>query len=249
MKTEWDYSNLAKSYLKRPDYSDDAIDRMLEISGIGSASEICDIGAGVAHLTLKLVKRWMAVTAVEPNSEMRRLGMERTKGFENVKWCEGTGEATGQASSIFDMVTFGSSFNVTNRQLSLKESKRILKSDGWFAAMWNHRDLNDPIQKEIENIVKAAIPDYDYGIRREDQSVMLKSCGLFKEVIKIEGAILHLQSVKDVIEAWGSHATLHRQAKEKFFGIINDIERFLLNTNLNEISIPYTTRIWLAQLS
>lgn len=34
MKTEWDYTELAAAYLKRPDYATEAIDRMLEISNV-----------------------------------------------------------------------------------------------------------------------------------------------------------------------------------------------------------------------
>ncbi len=34
MKTEWDYTNLAEAYLKRPDYAQSAIDKMLEIAGV-----------------------------------------------------------------------------------------------------------------------------------------------------------------------------------------------------------------------
>ena len=32
MKTDWDYTNLAEAYLKRPNYSDEAIDKMLELA-------------------------------------------------------------------------------------------------------------------------------------------------------------------------------------------------------------------------
>ena len=35
MKTEWDYTNLADAYLKRPDYSEVAIDAMLSIADLG----------------------------------------------------------------------------------------------------------------------------------------------------------------------------------------------------------------------
>jgi hypothetical protein len=34
MKTEWDSTELAEAYLKRPDYAQEAIDKMLEISGV-----------------------------------------------------------------------------------------------------------------------------------------------------------------------------------------------------------------------
>lgn len=34
MKTEWDYTNLAEAYLKRPDYAESAIDEMLRLTGV-----------------------------------------------------------------------------------------------------------------------------------------------------------------------------------------------------------------------
>ena len=77
-----------------------------------------------------------------------------TKNFDNVLWHEGIGEETGQKSNFFDMVTFGSSFNVCERNKALLETSRILKPNGWFACMWNHRILEDPIQSEIESIIR-----------------------------------------------------------------------------------------------
>lgn len=37
MKTDWDYTNLADAYLKRPDYSEDAINKMLALAGMSVA--------------------------------------------------------------------------------------------------------------------------------------------------------------------------------------------------------------------
>ena len=248
MKTEWDYTELAKAYLKRPDYSEQAINQMLSLAGCVEGSTVCDVGAGVAHLTLMLLTRKLLVVSVEPNDEMRKYGVMRTKGMEGSEWFEGTGEDTGQENSVFDLVTFGSSFNVTNRQVALRETKRIGKDKAWFAAMWNHRDLDDPVQKEIEGIIKAAIPEYGYGTRREDQTAEINESGLFGPVHKIEGGVMHSQNVIEMVEAWRSHATLQRQAGDKFHDIIDDIEKMLISLDKDEINIPYTTRIWAAQL-
>ena len=81
MKTEWDYTSLADAYLKRPDYSDQAIDAMLSIAGAEKGDLFCDVGAGVAHLTLMLVARGLGVVAVEPNDAMRANGVKRTEKF------------------------------------------------------------------------------------------------------------------------------------------------------------------------
>jgi ubiquinone/menaquinone biosynthesis C-methylase UbiE len=248
MKTEWDYTDLAKAYLKRPCYSGEAIDKLIELAGIESGDNVCDVGAGVAHLTLELAKRGLNVNAVEPNDEMRKYGIHLSKNINSITWFEGVGEATGQADDAFDLVTFGSSFNVTNRQKALIETKRILKPGGWFACMWNHRDLEDPVQKAIEFIISSSIEEYGYGTRREDQASEIKVSGLFDEVHYIEGSIIHTQKTDELIEAWHSHATLHRQAGATFAAIIKKIECYIKDLDVDQVKVPYRTKMWAAQL-
>jgi len=248
MKTEWDYTDLAKAYLKRATYSSDAIDRLFELGNISPDSQACDVGAGVAHLTKELLKRQLKVIAVEPNDEMRKYGKLETQDEPKVSWFEGTGENTGQADNYFDLVTFGSSFNVTDRLVTLQETKRILKDKGWFACMWNHRDLNDPFQSKIEDVIKSHIDGYNYGTRREDQTDIINQSGLFEEVHYIEGNIDHMQSKEDLVEAWRSHATLERQAGDKFPQIIDAIQALVDAYPEDKIKVPYTTRMWCAQL-
>lgn len=247
MKTEWDYTSLAEAYLKRPDYSDEAISNMLNLAGISEGSSACDIGAGTAHLTLALAKRGLTVTAIEPNDAMRELGIKRTQSLNGVSWDTGTGENTHQEANRFDIATFGSSFNVVDQQAALKETHRILKPKGWFAAMWNHRDLSDPIQERTETIIMDMIPNYSYGARREDPTSSISESGLFGSVERLEGSVRHRQSIEDVIEAWHSHATLQRQAKERFYDVVREIGDYLHSLQAKEILIPYTTRIWMAQ--
>ena len=114
--------------------------------------------------------------------------------------------------------------------------------------MWNHRDVTDPIQSSIENIIKDNINNYDYGSRREDQTNIINNSGIFDKVTKIEGQVKHQQTIEECIEAWRSHATLERQAGDNFHKIISQIETYLNSLNKEVIDIPYTTRVWIAQL-
>ena len=248
MKLEWDYTTLADAYLKRPDYADAAIDAMLSIAGVRKGSRICDVGAGVAHLTLMLAARGMDVTAVEPNDVMRANGMIRTKELKNVRWREGTGEQTGQTSQSFDMVTFGSSFTVCDRPLALKETARILKPRCWFACMWNHRELEDPIQRQIELIIRTRIKGYDYGGRRENQRPAIDDSGLFGPVVHLDARIVHEQTIEKCVEAWRCHATLQRQAGAAFGDVVSRIEEYLQSLHTTRIKVPYSTNIWAAQV-
>lgn len=246
MKTDWDYSALADAYLKRPDYSDAAVEALLSIAGLKDGALVCDVGAGVAHLSLMLVARQMVVRAVEPNAAMRANGIKRTAGISGISWSEGTGEATGEDEKTFDLVTFGSSFNVCNRDEALKETARILKPRGWFACMWNHRELDDPIQANIEQIISDYVPDYGYGTRREDQAAVVNQSGLFGPVIHLDSRIIHQQTVAECVEAWRSHATLARQAGRQFEKVVDSIGEYLSGLGIEIVEIPYSTNIWIA---
>ena len=246
MKTEWDYSALAESYVKRPEYAPDALEKIITTAGLSQESRICDVGAGVAHLTIPLAKLGCHIDAVEPNDAMRTLGIERTKQYPAVSWYEGTGEETGRPYGVYDFVSFGSSFNACKREKALQETYNLLKPGKYFVCLWNHRDLEDPIQKEIESIIKKSVSSYGYGTRREDQSEVINKSGLFGPITYIEGKIFWKEKIQDVIEAWGSHATLQRQSGDSFTTILKNISDYLLSLNQESITIPYTTRAWMA---
>lgn len=219
---------------------------MLAAAEVAPGDAVADVGAGVAHLTLMLAARGLAVTAVEPNDAMRANGRKRTEAL-GVTWVEGVGEATTLASGAYRLVTFGSSFNVTDRPKALAETARLLAPGGWFACMWNHRDLEDPLQKAIEAHISASVPGYAYGTRREDQTAIIDASGLFGPVRTIEGRVTHPQSVRDCVDAWRSHATLERQAGASFHPVVDGIQTLLDTNGQDPITVPYTTRIWVAR--
>jgi ubiquinone/menaquinone biosynthesis C-methylase UbiE len=241
----WDYTNLAAYYDKRADYEQGAIDALLKAVDASPLKPVADIGAGTGKLTKLLLKAGLTVNAVEPNAEMMKFGKQNTAGGR-VTWYQATGEHTSLPDACVSLVTFGSSFNVGDRAKTLQEVKRISTPGSWFACMWNHRDLDDSVQKDIEAIIKRHIPGYDYGTRREDQTAYLQESGMFGDINTIEGTLQHTLSREDSVEAWRSHGTLERQAGAKFKDIIADIESYMADKPV--VTVPYTTRIWYAQL-
>lgn len=245
MQTEWNYSELAAYYDKRPNYATDAVSTLLDLAEAGAGVPVADIGAGTGKLTSLLASRGCAVTAVEPNDAMRARGIENTAGT-SVVWTDGTAEHTGLASGAFRLATFGSSFNVTDRMRTLDEVARLLCPRGWFACMWNHRDLEDPTQAMIEGIIRDRISGYSYGTRREDQTPIIDGHGRWGAVRYLEGRIVHTVSREDYLDAWRSHATLTRQAGNALPELLSDIARAI--GPVDALVVPYATRIWAAQL-
>jgi ubiquinone/menaquinone biosynthesis C-methylase UbiE len=246
-KVSWDYTEHASHYDKRADYSYAAIKELVAAIGCGPGTPVADVGAGTGKLTKELLKQGLKVKSVEPNDAMRAIGITNTNGKSGI-WSVGTGEATGLPSSSVYAVFFGSSFNVVDQGLALLEATRILVPEGWFACMWNHRDLNDPIQQKIESIIKSFIPTYSYGSRRENPTNAINASGLFSETKSIEHSFTWEMARSDIIVAWKSHATLRRQAGSDsiFDTIVNEISDYM--DGLPEhIDVPYTTRIYYAQ--
>ena len=244
MKTVWDYTERAATYDMRADYSYEAITEVINRFDLCESDLIADIGAGTGKLTKLLLKSHDHIYAVEPNERMRNIGMKNVTN-PNVTWREGIGERTGLESDTFKATFFGSSFNVVNQKQALGEVQRILKPQGWFCCMWNHRDILDPVQASIEKLILNRIPDYDYGTRRQDPSEIINASGIFKQVEKVSRQFSVEMRRDDIIAAWKSHDTLFRQAADKFDAIIEDISHALSE---ERYTVPYATNVWFAQL-
>lgn len=248
VKVEWDYTEHAQHYDKRADYSELAISKLIAITDCQQDKLTADIGAGTGKLTKELLKLGLTVISVEPNAAMREFGIKNTLG-QKVEWRIGTGEETGITDRAVQAAFFGSSFNVVDQQRALIEIKRILEPKGWFACMWNHRDLDEKIQTDIELIIKGKIKKYSYGSRREDPTEAINKSGLFGEVKKIEERFITEMTRDEILIAWKSHATLRREAGSDavFDSIISDIENYL-SLLPEPVLVPYFTRIYTAQL-
>jgi SAM-dependent methyltransferase len=244
--SNWDYSALAATYDKRPPYAERALDRMVAAMDLRGGAPVADIGAGTGKLALPLLQRGCRILAVEPNAQMGRRGRRNTEGM-TAAWSNGTAEATGLPDRCVQAVFFGSSFNVVDRSQALREAARILMPGGWLACLWNHRCLDDPLQARVESVIHALIPDYRYGVRREDQRPIIEQSGMFGPVSVLEQPFTADTSPADYLDAWRSHATLARQAGTRFEDVIEAIAAELPRTAI--LSVPYVTRAWYAPLA
>ena len=73
IKTNWDYSQLAKNYDNRAEYDLTVIKRILKFFKCKENFPVGDIGAGTGKLTKLLLRENLIVSAVEPNYQMKNL--------------------------------------------------------------------------------------------------------------------------------------------------------------------------------
>ncbi|MFD4668213.1 class I SAM-dependent methyltransferase [Lentzea sp. NPDC058450] len=244
-----DYSPFAATYQHRAEYVPAVVDALVRVAEVRPGDPVCDVGAGSGHLTEPLLRRGFSVDAVEPTPAMRALGETRTHGHQHVRWYDGTGESSGRASGAYALVTFGSSFNVTDRPQALAETARILRGGGYFACLWNHRVLDDPLQARIEELIRDRVPGYRHGTRRADQTEVIAASGLFETAVALSGTEVFRLPSEPWCDAWASHSTLGHQAGDGFAALLDEIRAFVRAEAGDWIDVPYTTRAWVARLA
>lgn len=250
VENHWSYTKHAKFYEYRPNYAPKAIDVLKTYVEADTKNDfkVADIGAGTGNLSIMLLERGLNTISIEPNDAMREIGIEKTEGA-NIQWKRATGLETTLEDNCVDWVTYGSSFNVMDRDLALKEAHRLLKDGGYVSCMWNHRDLDDPLQKQAESIIEEFVPTYERGTRREDQRpVFARNTNLFDEVYYMEVDFYFSQSIETYILAWQSVKNKYwdlntEEGKELFEKITNKMKKDLPS----EFDIKYTTRCWTAK--
>lgn len=241
----WDYSLLVDAYVHRPQYAESVVHDAVLLSGARRGDHVADMGAGVGHLTRLLLSEGLLVDAVEPNNFMRARGDELTRQFTGVRWWDATAESTGLMRETYALVTFGSSFNVVDQPAALLESAALLRPDGAILCCWNHRDGADPLQSEINTIIRSAIAGYDPGTREQDPSRVIGASGLFGDAHPLVGHVTHRTPAPDWLQAWRSHATLLRQAGARLDDVLHAIDEAVGDREI--VEVPYVTRAFWAQ--
>jgi SAM-dependent methyltransferase len=124
-------------------YAFEAIEWLVEVTGMDLTWVAADIASGTGHLTKLLVGRARRVYAVEPNDGMRGEAVRALSCEDAVEHVAGKAEDTTLPTSSVDLVTVGQALHWFDLDAAAREFARILRPGGWLAAVWN-RLGNDP---------------------------------------------------------------------------------------------------------
>jgi SAM-dependent methyltransferase len=144
------FSSAADVYERaRPSYPLEAIAWLAERTGLGPGRTVVDLAAGTGKLTRLLIGTGARVVAVEPLAEMRAL-------IPGGEVLDGTAEEVPLADGVGDVVTVAQALHWFDLDRALPEIDRILRPGGWLALVWNMRDLDDPVQRGVEELLAPA---------------------------------------------------------------------------------------------
>jgi SAM-dependent methyltransferase len=151
----------------RPDYPADAVAWLAERLGLRPGTTVVDVGAGTGKLTRQLVATGARAIAVEPMEGMRRVLAGAVPGAEVIA---GSAESIPLPDASADAVTAGQAAHWFRPEQAAAEIARVLRPGGGAGFIWNERDLDDPLQQAIDELVappRARAPLHAWGGWRE----------------------------------------------------------------------------------
>ncbi len=130
-----------------------------------TAPVVADLGAGTGISAHLLHDAGATVYAVEPNAGMR----DAIVAADGIIVVDASAEHTSLEDGSVDAVTAFQAYHWFDPDAVLEEAHRILRKDGRFAAVWNHRDRRDPFTGAYEAIVDR-FDESGGGIDRDRRS-------------------------------------------------------------------------------
>jgi ubiquinone/menaquinone biosynthesis C-methylase UbiE len=168
-----------------------------------------DVGAGTGKLTRQLVPTGARVIAVEPLDEMRAQLEAAVPGVEVLA---GSAEALPLSDSSVDAVTAAAAFHWFDVDRTLPELHRVLRPGGWLAILGNARDLRQPLQAVVQDVIGRYLPDLG---ELEYWLPMLEASPLFGPLETKEAAFEQLFDAAGLAERIGTISYVARLPDEE----------------------------------
>jgi SAM-dependent methyltransferase len=145
------FSAAAGAYERgRPGYPREAIAWIVDRLRITPGRDVLDLAAGTGKLTRALVPSGARLIAVEPIDEMRE---QLFAALPDVEAFDGRAESIPLPDGSVDAVTCAQAFHWFRVDEAVREIHRVLRPGGAIALVWNVRDLSDPLQARVQEIM------------------------------------------------------------------------------------------------
>ena len=235
------FASAAEAYERaRPGYPEEAIAWIAERLGIAPGKDVLDLAAGTGKLTRALIPLGARVIAVEPIDEMRE---QFFAALPDVDAFDGTAESIPLPDGSVDAITCGQAFHWFRTDEALREMHRVLRPGGGLALVWNVRDVSDPLQARIQEIL--ALHGGDVRSHREIDPTEVLDGGLFGPVETRSWPYeqrLSRAHLVDRISSTSYIAILDPDARAEVLSRVLEAAEGLPEP----ISIPYTTDVYVA---
>ena len=156
------FSDRVENYVRyRPGYPPEVLGLLRTECVLQPSHVVADIASGTGVFTRLLLEAGNSVFAVEPNTEMREMGIHQLEGYHRLVSVAGTAEETTLGSASVDFVTAAQAGHWFDLPRAHAEFARILRPEGWCVLIWNERrTATTPFLRDYEQLLLTYGTDY-----------------------------------------------------------------------------------------
>lgn len=155
------FTGRARNYAaSRPSYARALIDRLYTEYGFSAASAVADVGSGTGIFARQLLDRGTTVFCVEPNDDMRAAAEAELGGCPGFRSVRGEAGDTALPDASVDFVTAAQAFHWFDPEAFAAECRRILRPAGGIFLIWNRRDREDPVNRDLFAVFDRYCPRF-----------------------------------------------------------------------------------------
>ncbi len=161
MDTTKKFDGIASTYAQsRPSYAIEFIEYLFDKHGFSASSVVADIGSGTGKFAKQLLDKGCNVICVEPNTDMRLVAENELCKYPEFKSVSGSAEHTTLPDSSVDFITTAQAFHWFDTKSFKAECSRIIKPNGKAFFIWNTRNNEASINKELYRVYSEYCPDF-----------------------------------------------------------------------------------------
>ena len=225
----------------RPGYPPKAVAWLAEQLDLRAGRTVLDLAAGTGKLTRALLETDAQVIAVEPGDAMRAELLRAVPGVEAVR---GSAERIPLGDASVDAVTIGQAFHWFRYDEAIPELHRVLRPGGAVGLIWNGRDQEAPIQREISELIAQFVTAGRAGAT--DSSRHLRESELFGPVEERRFRFVQELGAEELAERIASISFVAVAPAEQRAELERQI-RELVDARGGSVAFPYVTDVYVSR--
>jgi MOSC domain-containing protein YiiM/ubiquinone/menaquinone biosynthesis C-methylase UbiE len=228
----------------RPEYSLEAIERLVAELAIGPRSRVLDLAAGTGKLTRQLVATGAELVAVEPVAEMRAKLEAVVPGAEAL---EGTAEAIPLPNHSVDAIVVGQAFHWFDGIRAVSEIRRVLKPEGVLGLIWQARELSRPWIERLDSIIDR-VDDGHPRFRTMAWREVFDRTALMEPLQTATFRIVQRGTPETIVDRVASISYIAAMSESRRTAVLGEVRELLEKdpdtAGVEIVELPYTAHIY-----
>lgn len=121
----------------RPGYPEAALVSLVDLSLVGMASRLLEVGCGTGQATIPLASKGFQIDAVELGPNLAAIAAEKCSAWPRARISVGPFESFSAPASSYDLIYSAQAFHWIDPNVRLEKSASLLKQGGSLALLYN----------------------------------------------------------------------------------------------------------------